>query len=50
MLSRMAGRTSCSRMPVVRVILNCYSSLCLIETGSEQTLVSPRVVESRNLR
>ena len=50
MLSGAAGRTSCSRMPVVRAILNGYCFLCHVDTGSERTLVSPRVVECRKLR
>ena len=45
MLSRAAGRTSCSHMPVVCSILNGHSSLCLVDTGSELSLVSQRVVE-----
>ena len=49
-LSGAAGRTSCSRMPVVRAILNGCHSLCLVDTGSERTLVSPRVVEGYKLR
>ena len=50
MLSGAAGRTSCSRMPVVHVILNGRCFLCLVDTGSERTLVSRWVVESRKLR
>ena len=50
MLSRVAGRTSCSRMPVVCAILNGQSSLCLVETESEQTLVSLQVVEGHKLQ
>ena len=37
-------------MPVVSVILNGCHSLCLVDTGSERTLVSPRVVEGYKLR
>ena len=37
-------------MPVVHAILNGYCFLCLVDTGSERTLVSPRVVECRKLR
>ena len=47
---RAAGRTSCSRMPVVSAILSGCHSLCLVDTGSERTLVSPRVVEGYKLR
>ena len=50
MLSGAAGRTSCSRMPDVCAILNGYCFLCPVNTGSEPTLVSPRVVECRKLR
>ena len=50
MLSGAAGRTSCSRMPVVREILNGRCFLCLVDTGSEPTLVSPWVVESHKLQ
>ena len=49
-LSGAAGRTSCSHMPVVSAILNGCHSLCLVDTGSERTLVSPRVVEGYKLR
>ena len=49
-LSGVAGRTSCSRMLVVRAILNGCCSSCLVDTGSERTLVSPWVVESCKLR
>ena len=45
MLSRVAGRTSRSRMPVVSSILNGCPPQCLVDTGSERTLVSPQVVE-----
>ena len=49
MLSGAAGRTSCSRMPVVSAILNGCRSLCLGDTGSERTLVSLQVVEGYKL-
>ncbi len=39
-----AGRLTSSQMPVVRAILNGRCSLCLVDTGSECTLVSARVV------
>ena len=50
MLSGAAGRTSCSRMLVVSAILNGYRSLCLVDTGSERTLVSSRLVEGYKFR
>ena len=50
MLFGAAGRTSCSHMPVVSAILNGCHSLCLVDTGSEQTLVSPLVVEGYKLQ
>ena len=50
MLSGAAGRTSCSCMPVVHAILYGHSSLCLVDTGSERTLGSPRVVEGYKLQ
>jgi len=50
MLSGAAGRTSCSCMSVVCAILNGCCSLCLFDTGSEQTLLSRRVVEGYKLR
>ena len=45
-----AGRATCSRMPVVRALLQgrCFS--CLVDTGSERTLVSPRVVVGQRLK
>ena len=46
----LTGRTSCSRMPVIRAILNGHCFLCLVETGSQRTLVSLWVAESRKLR
>ena len=50
MLSRVAGRTSCSRMPVICVILNGCFSMRLVDTGLEWILVSHQVLESHSLR
>ena len=38
-----AGRLTSSQMPVVRALLNGRCSLCLVDTGSERTIVSARV-------
>ena len=38
------------RMPVVPAILNGRCFLCLVDTGSERTLVSPRVVVGQGLK
>lgn len=40
----MAGVLTTRRMPVVRAVLNGRCSSCLVDTGSECTLVSARVV------
>jgi len=50
MLSGAAGKTNCSHMPVFSAILNGCHSLCLVDIESEQTLVSPLVVEGYKLR
>jgi len=50
-LSGAAGKTtSSSRMPVIQAVLNGRCFLCLVDTGSERTLVSPRVVVGKALR
>ena len=43
------GMTTGSRMPVARAVLNGCCFWCLVDTGSERTLVSSRVV-GQNLR
>lgn len=49
-LSGAAGMTTGSRMPVARAVLNGRCFWCLVDTGSERTLVSSRVVAGQNLR
>ena len=45
-----AGRTTCSRMPVVRARLGGRCFQCLVDTGSERTVVCPRVVAGQSPR
>lgn len=45
-----AGRTTNSRMPVIRALLNGRCFLCMVDTGSERTVVCPRVVEGQSLK
>ena len=50
-LSSAAGiKLTSGQMPVVQAILNGRCFLCLVNTGSERTLVSPRVVKSQGLQ
>ena len=49
-LSGAVGMTTGSRMPVARAVLNGRCFWCLVDTGSERTLVSSRVVAGHNLR
>ena len=50
-LSRAAGiKLTSGRMPVVQAILNGRCFLCLVDTRSERTLISQRVVEGQGLR
>ena len=50
-LPRAAGiKLTSGRMPVVQAVLNGRCFLCLVDTGSERTLVSPRVVVGIGLR
>ena len=44
------GRITCGRMPVVRALLNGRWFQCLVDTGSERTVVCPRVVVGQRLR
>ena len=47
-LSSAAGiKLTSGQMPVVQAILSGCCFLCLVDTGSERTLASPRVVEGQ---
>ena len=50
-LSKAAGiKLTSGRMPVVQATLNGRCFLCLVDTESEWTLISPLVVEGKGLR